>query len=165
MNERLTKILEQEETLVFTAFSEDDAFAIGSSVRAAAQQQGHVIACEIRICDRVVFLSGMPGTGPVNLDWLRRKANVVHRLMKSTYRLVLEAGASANDREFPPAFNMPITDFVRAGGGFPIRVKGIGVIGSICVSGAAEHIDHMLIVEAVARHLGISDSSLALPAL
>lgn len=165
MNERLAKILEQENALVFTSFSEDDAFVIGSYVRDAAQQHGHVISCEIRMCDRVVFFCGLPGTGLANNDWLRRKANVVQRLLKSTYRVVLEAGAPTDSREFPAAFNMPITDFVRAGGGFPIRVKGVGVIGSICVSGVAEHLDHMLVVDAVSKHLGIDAGSLALPAV
>ncbi len=40
-----------------------------------------------------------------------------------------------------------------AGGGFPIRLRGTGVIGSICVSGYPDHVDdHQLIINTLAEY-------------
>ena len=43
------------------------------------------------------------------------------------------------------------------GGGFPIYVKGVGVIGVVAVSGLTHTQDHQMAVEGVARMLGIEN--------
>jgi uncharacterized protein (UPF0303 family) len=53
---------------------------------------------------------------------------------------------------------------VLAGGGFPITVKGAGIIGVIAVSGLPEREDHGVVVDALCDHLGIKRKTLALPA-
>ena len=50
-----------------------------------------------------------------------------------------------------------------AGGGFPVTVKGAGVIGVIAVSGLPERQDHGVVVAALCDHLGIDRKALALP--
>ena len=62
-----------------------------------------------------------------NPDWARRKINVVKAFLKSTYRMVLEQ--QRPDRTFKPGEGLDIADYVLAGGGFPVTVKGAGVIG------------------------------------
>jgi uncharacterized protein (UPF0303 family) len=84
---------------------------------------------------------------------VRRKLNVVKMFHKSTYRMVLEE--QRPDRTFKPGTGLSSTDFVLAGGGFPIRIKGVGVVGGIGVSGMPEREDHAVIVEALCEHLGI----------
>ena len=54
--------------------------------------------------------------------------------------------------------------YVLAGGGFPVTVKGAGVIGVIAVSGLPEREDHGIIVEVLATYLGLDAAALALPA-
>ncbi|RUU49479.1 hypothetical protein EOD04_38505, partial [Mesorhizobium sp. M2C.T.Ca.TU.009.01.2.1] len=90
-----------------------------------------------------------------------RKINVVKRYLRSTYRLVLEQ--QRPDRTFKVGEGLDIADYVLAGGGFPVTVKGAGVIGVIAVSGLPEREDHGVVVDALCAHLGIDASGLALP--
>jgi uncharacterized protein (UPF0303 family) len=68
------------------------------------------------------------------------------------------------DRTFKPGAGLDSADYVLAGGGFPVEVKGAGVIGAICVSGLPEREDHGLVVSVLADHLGLDAAALALPA-
>ncbi|MEO6012049.1 MAG: heme-degrading domain-containing protein [Devosia sp.] len=154
-------IIEQEKALVFAEFSEDIAFKFGTALRDNAIAAGQGLAIEIRTGERPLFYAALAGSTADNANWLRRKANVVHRLSKASYRVVLEhAGA---DDFFGPRRGLDNMDFVLAGGGFPIWVKSAGMIGSICVSGLHERDDHRVVVEALCDHLGHDRKALTLP--
>lgn len=154
-------IIEQEKALVFPEFSENIAFKIGSLLRDAGLANEHALAIEIRTGDRPLFYAALPGSTGDNQHWLRRKANVVQRLHKASYRVVLEHNGP--DDFFGPRRGLDNMDYVLAGGGFPIRVKHAGVIGSICLSGLHERDDHRLVVDAIADHLGADKKALTLP--
>ncbi|RYE10861.1 MAG: heme-degrading domain-containing protein [Hyphomicrobiales bacterium] len=156
-------IIEQEKALVLPEFSEEIAFKLGAAIRANALAAGLGIAAEIRTGERRLFYTAMAGTTANNANWLRRKANLVHRVSKSSYRVVQERNYPEDF--FPARLGLDNVDFVLAGGGFPIWVKQAGMIGSICVSGLHERDDHRLVVEALCDHLGIDRQSLALPPL
>ncbi|MFM6978264.1 MAG: heme-binding protein [Micrococcales bacterium] len=47
------------------------------------------------------------------------------------------------------------TDFAPAGGCFPVRVKGQGLVGTVTVSGIPQRDDHRLASESIAEYLGI----------
>ena len=161
-DEDIAKIIEQEKTLVFPAFDEEAAFALGSLAREMAIADGLGIVIDVRLWNRPLFYAALPGSTGANPEWARRKINVVQRLLKSTYRLVLEQDRP--DRTFAPVHAMPVEDYVLAGGGFPVAVKGAGVIGAIAVSGLPEREDHNLVVSALCRHLGHQEAGLALAA-
>lgn len=154
-------IQKQEETLVFPAFDEAVAFKVGAAIRERALAEKLPIIVDIRLWDRPLFYAAMPGSNASNPDWARRKINVVKRYLKSTYRLVLEQ--QRPDRTFKIGEGLDIVDYVLAGGGFPINVKGAGVIGAITVSGLPEREDHGVVVEAICAHLGLDARKLALP--
>ncbi|RWO60253.1 heme-degrading domain-containing protein [Mesorhizobium sp.] len=154
-------IQKQEAELVFSVFDEAVAFKIGSTIRDRALAQGLPIIVDIRTFDRPLFYAAMPGSNASNPDWARRKINVVQRFLKSTYRMVLEQ--QRPDRSFKPGEGLDISDYVLAGGGFPITVKGAGVIGVIAVSGLPEREDHGVVVDALCSHLGVDGRELALP--
>ncbi len=156
-------IIEQEKALVFPEFDEAIAFKIGSALRSSAIAAGLGIAVDIRTWDRPLFYMALPGTTGDNPNWLRRKANVVQRLMKSSYRVVLEKTWEGD--VFPPRRGLDNMDFVLAGGGFPIRVKGAGLIGAVVASGLHERDDHRVVVEALCEHLGADKTALTLPSL
>jgi uncharacterized protein (UPF0303 family) len=151
----------QEEVLVFAAFDEAVAFKIGSAIRDRALAENLPVIVDIRTFDRPLFYAALPGSNASNPDWARRKINVVKRFLKSTYRMVLEQ--QRPDRSFKPGEGLEISDYVLAGGGFPIAVKGAGVVGVIAVSGLPEREDHGVVVAALCEHLGIDGRELALP--
>lgn len=154
------KIAEQEARLVFDGFDEAAAFEIGSAIRARGLAEKFPIVVDIRLWDRTLFYCALPGSTVSNTEWARRKFNVVRMFHRSSYRMVLTK--AREDRTFPVGEALPIEDYVLAGGGFPIRVKGTGVIGSIAVSGLPERQDHEVVVAAICDHLGIPRQELVL---
>jgi uncharacterized protein (UPF0303 family) len=158
----IVRIAEQEKRLVFDKFDEATAFTIGSAIRERALKANFGIVVDIRTFDRPLFYAALPGSTGSNPDWARRKINVVKRFLKSTYRMVLEQ--QRPDRTFKLGEGIDISDYVLAGGGFPITVKGAGIIGVIAVSGLPEREDHGVVVDALCDHLGIKRKTLALPA-
>jgi uncharacterized protein (UPF0303 family) len=158
--EDIQKIIDQEEGLVFAQFDEHAAFAIGSLVRERAVREKLALVADVRLWDRPLFFFAMPGTTGDNFNWVRRKANLVQRVLKSTYRVVLETDAPG--RVFPELRALPAIDFAIAGGGFPIHVRGIGVVGAITVSGLHERDDHEVAVAAICEHLGLDKQVFAL---
>ena len=163
MNDALATVVEQERQLVFPAFSEAAAFSIGSAIRQIALAEDRAIVCDIRLWDRPLFYAALAGTAADNCEWVRRKANVVKRFGKSTFRMVLERGVTDDNRAFPTDKGMSPSDYVLAGGGFPITIQGVGIIGAITVSGVPEHIDHMLVVRGLCQYLELDAEALALP--
>jgi uncharacterized protein (UPF0303 family) len=159
----IARIVEQEAALVFPSFDEATAFAIGSAIRDRALAEKLPIIVDIQLWDRPLFYAALPGSTATNANWARRKRNVVKLLHRSTYRLVLEKNRP--DRTFPPSEGLDAADYVLAGGGFPIRVAGVGVVGVIAVSGLPERQDHEVVVAALCDHLGVDVAQYALPAV
>ncbi|MEW9805515.1 heme-degrading domain-containing protein [Mesorhizobium sp. ZMM04-5] len=159
--DEIARIAEQEERLAFSAFDEATAFAIGSALRERALAEKLPIVIQISVWDRLLFYAALPGSSSSNFDWVRRKVNVVKMFQKSTYRMVLEQNSP--DRAFKTGHGLPVTDYVLAGGGFPVTIKGVGSVGAFGVSGLPEREDHGVIVDALCDHLGIERKTLALP--
>jgi uncharacterized protein (UPF0303 family) len=160
MPDDIGKITEQERALVFNMFDEATALAVGSLIRDRALKEELPVVVDIQFWDRPLFYAALPGSTSSNTDWARRKRNVVKMFHKSTYRMVLEE--KRPDRTFKPGSGLDVSDYVLAGGGFPIRVSGAGVIGAICVSGLPERQDHELVVAALCDYLGLDKQKLAL---
>jgi uncharacterized protein (UPF0303 family) len=156
-------IKKQETELAFDRFDELVAHSLGERIRARALKGGLVIVVDIRTFDRQLYFMSMPGTTGDNAEWVRRKFNLVRRVHKSSYRAVLENKTDAD--HFLPRRGLDDADFVLAGGGFPIRVAGAGVIGCITVSGLHERDDHQVAVDGICEELGIDKASYTLSPL
>lgn len=156
----IERIRNQEAVLVFDHFDEAEAFALGTAIRARALAENLPIIVDIRTFDRPLFYAAMPGSNGSNPDWARRKINVVRRFLRSTYRMVLEQDRP--DRTFKVGEGLDIADYVLAGGGFPVTVRGAGVVGVIAVSGLPEREDHNVVVAALCAHLGHDGAALGL---
>jgi uncharacterized protein (UPF0303 family) len=112
-------------------------------------------ALRVRSASRRLFYAALPGSAPDNEDWARRKGNVVFRRHESLL-LAGEIIKSEGRSQWPDAA-LDMKDFALHGGGFPVRVRGVGIVASIAVSGLPSRQDHDMIVTALAEHLGVTD--------
>lgn len=156
-------IRQQETELAFAEFNELVAHSLGEGIRERALREKLVIVVDIRTFDRQLYFMALPGTTADNSEWVRRKFNLVRQVQKSSYRAVLENKSDAD--HFLPRRGLDNADFVLAGGGFPIRVKGAGVIGCITVSGLHERDDHQVAVDGICEELGVDKAAYTLPSL
>lgn len=113
------------------------------------------IAAEIHVNGMSIFTTALPGSRPDNADWIRRKRNLVLRTYSSSYATQLRLDLAKTTLECRNG--MSSSDFVAAGGCFPIRVSSAGVIGTLTVSGLTSRNDHNLAAEILCAHLGHND--------
>lgn len=158
--EDIALVKKQESELVLDRFDEAVAFALGSAIRDRALTEGLSLVVDIRTWDRQMFFAATAGTNADNAEWVRRKVNTVRRFQRASYRLVLERG----EAPFAPQSGADPADYVIAGGGFPISVKGAGIIGCLTISGLPGRADHGVAVDALCDHLGRDRTTYALPA-
>ena len=149
----IARITRQEEELRFDHFNEADAWALGSLMRQVAEERKLPFVIDIRIGTRPLFYTALPGTTPENPDWIRRKVNTVTRFQKSSYRVGREYKLKGN--VFDASRGLNLMDYAPQGGGFPIHVRGTGVVGSVTVSGVPEREDHAFVVEMLCRFLSV----------
>lgn len=150
-DEDLSIIEEQEALLQFDRFDEDVAWELGTALRQNFLQMGLAVLIEIRVCRETVFLCAMKGTSPVNADWARRKRNTVELTGRSSYAVgLMNARQGASQQSLS---GLPLRDYSDHGGAFPVRVRGVGIVGVITVSGLPQREDHMQVVHALSAHL------------
>ncbi|MBC7682865.1 MAG: heme-binding protein, partial [Ferruginibacter sp.] len=68
----LQELLQQEETLQFSRFSNEIALHLGLGIVNAARQAGQSVLVDIRFGDLQLFQHAMEGCNPDNVDWVRR---------------------------------------------------------------------------------------------
>ncbi len=160
LKQDIARIVEQEKRLVFPAFDNTTAWTLGTALRSLAESRGVAVTIEIRLVRETVFFCAMPGTGPSNADWVRRKRNSVDLLQRSSYLIGLEL--QRDNTTLEQKLGLPLRDHAFAGGCFPLRVAGVGVVGTVTVSGLPQREDHNLVVEVVAQMLGVPLAEVAL---
>ena len=160
LEQDLAIINRQEEVLCFDAFSEETAWQMGSRLREAALKRKVSVEIEIVLGSWSVFACAMPGTSPNNADWVRRKRNSVLHFHCSTYGLGRQLERDGDT--LSAKYGLSASDYVAAGGGFPVRVRGTGVVGAIIVSGLPQREDHKLVVSVLAEYLNVSQDGIRL---
>lgn len=146
-------VTEQEERLQFERFSYNDAWTLGSIVARKARERNLPILCEIRINGFEVFRFVNEGAKLHNALWAERKFRTVELIQRSSLR-ALYMPAVGEDDLFSDLQHFDRGEYALLGGGFPIRLKGTGMIGSIAISGLPHTEDHELIVESMSEYLG-----------
>ena len=158
----LERIALQEQRLQFEQFDAGTAWQVGARLREVALQNGQAVAIEIIVNGHTLFACAMPGTTPDNLDWIRRKRNVVQRFQRCSYAVGL--ALKQQNTSLAERYAADPKDYAASGGGFPIRLRGSSCVGSIIVSGLPQRSDHNLVVRVLTEHLGVPLEEVALGA-
>jgi len=156
----ISRVAEHERVCVFRRFDESTALEIGTRIAELAAAKDEALTIDVRFWNRQLYFYAMAGTGPDNADWVRRKSNCVRRFNKASYALTLRQKLSG--KGFAPDDGIDPMEIAAHGGSFPIRIEGVGVIGTITVSGVPGRRDHGYVVESICEHLGIDYGPLAL---
>lgn len=145
--EMYNAIARQEQDLVLDRFSRADALALGLIIIENAKRHTDPVAVEMTVNGLVVFRHFTDGAVVDSEFWLDRKRQSVNLMSMSSLRFnywLAMNGLSLLERQ------LDCNAYAVCGGGFPIRLAGTGVIGSICVSGLPNDLDdHQLIVDSL----------------
>lgn len=154
---RTLQLRQQEEDLVFHRFDNGDAWVLGAAMASQAKAEGHAVAIDIRRHNVTLFHCSLPGATEDQSAWIRRKAATTLRFERSTALLKEEFSSKGID----PTLGgwLDTEDYTLAGGSFPIRVRGVGVVGAITVSGLASDEDHEFVISHVRKHIALSAST------
>lgn len=144
----MDEVIAQEEELVLDSFTRKDVKLLADIMHGINEDYHMSFAFEIYVNELVVYKYLPEGTGKINDLWMEKKINTVMTMNYSTmhYWLFIEAIGGKRKPEFYPA-----DPVVTCGGGFPINVKGFGVIGAIACSGPGDQNDHLFCLEALRR--------------
>lgn len=142
----------QETRLLFTRFDNVDAWHLGSAMVAVATERSLPITIDIRRHGQQLFHAALPGTTPDNDAWIERKVKVVNRFGAASY--LVGRRLAARGSVLDEAAGVEPRLFAAHGGAFPIRVRNVGVIGTVTVSGLPQADDHAFVVEMVEAFLG-----------
>ncbi len=147
----LDQLAAEEAELQFSAFTEDDAWALGSAMVATARAAGAPVAIDIRRHGHQLFHAALPGSSPDNDRWIERKIRVVDRFGHSSLymrRLAADDGTTVEEM-----FGLDPRQYAAHGGAFPILVRSVGPVGVVVVSGLPQVEDHRMVVAALRDHL------------
>lgn len=137
-------IAAQEASLVLASFTLVDAVRLGAIAQSRAEHENLPIIIQVRHGRRLAFMLAMPGSKSDSENWICRKAAVVEKLETSTLfqkLRYLERGTT-----FHESTGLDPLEFAAHGGGMPIWVANVGIVGGMYVSGLPDTEDHALIV-------------------
>jgi len=153
--DQITEIEAQEERLVFSRFTHDDAWELGSLLVSLAKERTLPVTIDITRGEQQLFHAALAGTAADNDQWIARKIRTVRRFGNSSFLVGLRHRATGTPFE-DRAWN-DLSVYAAHGGSFPVTVRDSGPIGTITVSGLAQADDHALVVEAIELFLGLAE--------
>jgi uncharacterized protein (UPF0303 family) len=142
---------EHERRLRLPGFDNDDAWRLGITLVELAVARRAPVTIDLRRGQQQLFHYALPGTNADNDAWIRRKSAVVDRFGSSSF--LVGRRAAADGTTFEERYRLDPDRFAAHGGAFPVIVKGVGLVGTVAVSGLPEADDHALVVEGLERYL------------
>ncbi len=127
------------------AFSDADAWQLGTTLVGLAQAERLPIVINIRTPNRTLFHAALPGSAALNDRWAQRKSNLCLLFGEPSFligRRNAEKGETLARHGLDPA------DFADAGGSVPIVVGGL-TVAAVTVSGLPQADDHALVIRAL----------------
>ena len=134
----------EEERYQFKYFDSESAFYIGSKAVELSKQYGLSICIQIYAYGKTLFHYANDNCSKNNEDWLMKKKNSVMYFQHSTKHLNEK---NKNDASvLYTKYGLNLDKYCITQGGFPIYVKGCGLVGAICISGMQPNEDHDFLI-------------------
>jgi uncharacterized protein (UPF0303 family) len=149
--ELIKELLQQENEIQFISFSNDMAFAVGTALLEAARGKGKPVTIDITRNGQQLFHYAMQGTSLDNDVWIQRKNNVVNRFGHSSFYMGISLQSKGQTIE--EKYLISSSEYAAHGGAFPLIIRGVGVVGTITVSGLPQQEDHELVVTTLKQFL------------
>lgn len=147
----IEQVQEQQARLVLPRFDNDDAWRLGCLLADLGRTRGLAITVDIRRHGHQLFHASLPGTTPDNDTWVLRKSRVVDRFGAPSFLLGLRS--KLHGSTFARDTGLAEQEYAGHGGSFPLTVSGVGIVGTVTVSGLPQAQDHALVVEALETFL------------
>jgi uncharacterized protein (UPF0303 family) len=147
LNEDMERVALQERELRLPRLDFDLAWELGVRLLSLAEERSLDVVIDVRRFGQPLFYTALEGTTPDNVEWVRRKSNVVARFHRSSYAVGLKL--KLKNETLEEQQGLAAADYATHGGSFPLAVEGAGVVGSVTVSGLPQRADHELVVEAL----------------
>lgn len=130
--------------LELPSFSPAEAVALGLLATERAISEQLAIVIEVHHLGRLAYRAALPGSLPDSDDWIARKRRVVERYQRST--LATKVKYQERGTTFNESTGLSELEYAAHGGGMPIVVTGVGVVGGFYASGLPEVDDHRFLV-------------------
>jgi uncharacterized protein (UPF0303 family) len=142
----------QERDLVFERADLASLHDLGRLMSKAAQERDLPIVIHIRAGARLVFVAALPGSTASNDLWAARKARLTEHFEQSS--MLVRLRLERDGQDVHGAHTLSPDLYQAHGGAFPLRARGVGVIGSVVVSGLPQIDDHAFVVEQLSLFIG-----------
>ncbi len=137
-------LAEQAARVTLATFDLGAAVELGRRATQRAMAEGLPIVIEVHHLGRLAYRAALPGSVPDSDAWIARKARVVERFEAST--MAIRVRFEERDTSFTEATGLSELEYAAHGGGFPISVSGVGIVGAIYASGLPQVDDHEFVV-------------------
>lgn len=149
------QIRRQEELLQFSHFNNQDAWDLGRlMVEEIRSAHIDMAVCIRKLNGNIIFQYVTDGTTLDNQIWMQRKFNTVALTEHSSLAAAVQAKIK---NQGVAAHGLSDADYAFCGGGFPIRLRGSGVIAVVTVSNLPNVKDHGFVVKCLAKYLQAAD--------
>jgi uncharacterized protein (UPF0303 family) len=154
--EEVIRLLEmQEEILQFSHFTNADAWELGRVLVDECKRREASAIVSIRLNNGfILFQHALNGTSEYNQQWVQWKHNTVCATNHSSLLLCMQLKQNEETLE---DIHLDPKEYTLSGGGFPILIEEVGVIGSIVLSGLDSVSDHDVIIKAISKYLHVDE--------
>lgn len=147
IQKKIKQLESEQKDLVLTSFTNEEACNMGIKMYQKALQEKKTIVISITKNRQQIFYAAIEGTSKNNDDWVRRKENTVYYFGKSSYEMKLYMDLKQDD--LWNRYGIEKSDYAQAGGSVPVVIAGVGMVGTVTVSGMAQEEDHAFVTEAL----------------
>lgn len=156
MDEVINVLSLQEEILQFNHFTNEDAWQLGIMLVAESKKRGLDCSITIRKNNGSTVFKYAGNTTTLNsAPFYRPDLQYQDKIMEKS-SLLLYSELKQNEETLED-IGLDEKEFSCMGGGFPIRVEEVGVIGAIVVTDQNPFINHDIIVKTIGKYLHVDE--------